>query len=320
MHGIEFIPLSPDCTAPGSFDCALALGCFDGFHRAHRMITSSAAELARRLSAAGDVLLPGAFCFSEPPAAFFGKDVPIITDTAEKCRLFAEAGLAFALVADFSAVREMPPADFMRGLLYGDCRCRAAACGFNFTFGKNAEGTPRDLESFFGADRVSVCAPLLSDGETVSSSRIRRLIAEGDIPQANDLLGHPFSVCGTVRHGRGDGKKLGFPTINQLPADGALRPAAGVYVSAVKLPGSDALLPAVTDAGVAPTMDMTGIFRYETHLLDAVDVLLYGESPRVFLYKRLRGEMKFAGPSALVAQISRDSAAAREYLRENGIK
>ena len=167
MHGIEFIPLSPDCPAPGSFDCALALGCFDGFHRAHRMITSSAAELARRLSAAGDVLLPGAFCFSEPPAAFFGKDVPIITDTAEKCRLFAEAGLAFALVADFSAVREMPPADFMRGLLYGDCRCRAAACGFNFTFGKNAEGTPRDLESFFGADRVSVCAPLLSDGETV---------------------------------------------------------------------------------------------------------------------------------------------------------
>ena len=201
------------------------------------MITSSAAELARRLSAAGDVLLPGAFCFSDPPAAFFGKDVPIITDTAEKCRLFAEAGLAFALVADFSAVREMPPADFMRGLL-----------------------------------------------------------AEGDIPQANALLGHPFSVCGTVRHGRGDGKKLGFPTINQLPADGALRPAAGVYVSAVKLPGSDALLPAVTDAGVAPTMDMTGIFRYETHLLDAVDVLLYGESPRVFLYKRLRGEMKFAVP------------------------
>ena len=65
------------------------------------MITSSAAELARRLSAAGDVLLPGAFCFSDPPAAFFGKDVPIITDTAEKCRLFAEAGLAFALVADF---------------------------------------------------------------------------------------------------------------------------------------------------------------------------------------------------------------------------
>lgn len=243
MHGIEFIPLSPDCPAPGSFDCALALGCFDGFHRAHRMITSSAAELARRLSAAGDVLLPGAFCFSEPPAAFFGKDVPIITDTAEKCRLFAEAGLAFALVADFSAVREMPPADFMRGLLYGDCRCRAAACGFNFTFGKNAEGTPRDLESFFGADRVSVCAPLLSDGETVSSSRIRRLIAEGDIPQANALLGHPFSVCGTVRHGRGDGKKLGFPTINQLPADGALRPAAGVYVSAVKLPAATRSFP-----------------------------------------------------------------------------
>lgn len=309
MYGIEFIPLSPDCPPEGSFDCALALGCFDGFHTAHRLIADAAVSLA-----AHSETVAGAFCFREPPAAFFGRDIPIITDTAEKCRLFASAGLKFAFVADFAAVRELSPDDFMRNILGGHCRCRAAACGFNFSFGKNAAGTPDDLCGFLGADRVSVLPPLNADGAPVSSSRIRALIADGKIDEGNRLLGHPFSIGGSVIHGRGDGKRLGFPTINQTPAPGALRPLAGVYVSAVSLCEGGALLPAVTDAGVAPTMDKTGVFRYETHLLDSPDASLYGTSPRVFLFRRLRGELKFESPEALVAQVARDADAARRYF------
>lgn len=314
MYGIEFVPLARDCPAPGTFDCALALGCFDGFHIAHRKIAAEAGALAARAS-----LVPGAFCFGKPPAAFFGKDVPIITDTAEKCRLFALAGLKFAYVADFAAIRDMSPDEFMRTVLRDFCRCRAAACGFNFSFGKNAAGTPGDLTAFFGKDNVRVLPPLTSDGAEVSSSRIRLMVSDGDVEGAGRLLGHPFSVSGNVAHGRGDGKKLGFPTINQAPAAGALRPLAGVYISVVMLDGEESpvILPAVTDAGVAPTMDSTGVFRYETHILDSPRVSLYGTSPRVFLLRRLRGEMKFDSPDRLVSRVAEDTAAARRYFNEH---
>lgn len=314
MYGIEFVPLAEGCPAPGSFDCALALGCFDGFHTAHRAIAEEA-----RLLAAQDSLIPGVFCFRDPPAAFFGKDVPVITDTAEKCRLFALAGLKFAFVADFAAIRGISPADFMHDVLYDFCRCRAAACGFNFSFGINASGTPDDLVGFFGHDRVRVLSPRTVGGVPVSSSRIRTMIEDGDIEEAASLLGHPFSVSGSVIHGRGDGVKLGFPTINQIPADGAVRARAGVYISAAVLDtaGDSPVLPAVTDAGVAPTMDTTGVFRYETHLLAPPDRSLYGMSPRVFLLRRLRDEMKFDSPEELVARVEHDTAEARRYFDEH---
>ena len=317
MYGIKFIPLTPDCPPAGSFDCALALGCFDGFHTAHRKITDAAASLAKRLSAGGKRLSCGVFCFSEPPAAFFGKSAPILTDTAEKCRLFAEAGLEFAFIADFAEVRELTPLQFAGEILSDLCHCRAAACGFNFTFGRNAMGTPDTLRDFFGGDRVEILPPVMEGGKAISSSRIRELIAHGCIEEASALLGHPFSVCGEVRHGRGDGAKLGFPTFNQLPPQGAATLLPGVYVSTVILSPKKEPLPAVTDAGEAPTMDTSGVFRYETHLLADPGVSLYGSSPRVFFHKRLRGEMKFASPKDLVTQIERDVAAARNYFTDH---
>lgn len=319
MYGIEFIPLASDCPPAGSFDCALALGCFDGFHKAHRRITDAAATLAERLSGQGTEVRGGVFCFREPPAAYFGKSVPVLTDIAEKCRLFAGAGLDFAFIADFAAVRELTPERFAKEVLSDFCRCRAVACGFNFTFGRNAKGDPATLAAVFGADRVAVLPPVTEGGEAVSSSRIRGLIASGEIEAANDLLGHPFSVCGEVCRGRGDGHRLGFPTFNQLPASCAAVPAPGVYVSAVSLSPDAEPDCAVTDVGKAPTMDKSGVFRYETHLLSDPGDTLYGTSPRVFLLKRLRGEVKFSSPDELVSQIERDTAAARKYFTEHKI-
>ncbi len=319
MQGISFIPLSSRSAADaGNFDAALALGCFDGFHRAHRTITDAAAALC------GDrgCLHPGVFCFSEPPAAFFGKEVPTLTDREEKYRLFAEAGMEYVFEADFSALRELSPDAFLKDVLYGYCRCRAAACGFNFTFGRGALGTPRELAAFFGKGAVNVCPPLLSDETPISSSRIRELVASGKIEKANALLGHPFSIGGQVEHGRGDGRRLGFPTINQRPATNAARAAAGVYVSIVEIRDAHGVphrYPAVTDAGTAPTMDTTGSFRYETHLIDVGDIMLYGASPRVFLLARLRDEKSFTCAEELTLQVERDIAAAREYLNRDGV-
>ncbi len=311
MPGVELIPLSPRCAAaaPDDLECALALGCFDGFHIAHRAI----ADAARELAAVSPTMLAGAFCFAQPPAAYFGRPVPMITDTAEKCRLFAAAGLDLAFVADLAAIKDQSAADFIEITLRTLCRCRAVACGFNFSFGRAASGTPAELCRAFGEENTKILPPRLIGDTPISSSRIRSLIDAGEMEAAAELLGRPFSICGEVIHGRGDGKKLGFPTINQLPAEGMLTPPPGVYISRAEIAGGESL-PAITDIGTAPTIDKTGVLRYETHLLTPPAGSLYGCSPRVEILHRLRGEVRFPSTAALTEQIEHDVERAREFF------
>lgn len=308
MRGIDLVPLSTRYPADGAFDCALALGCFDGFHTAHAAI----ARAARELASSRPPMLAGAFCFAKPPAAYFGGSVPMITDVAEKCRLFAEAGLDVAFVADLDEIKDLTAADFTEKVLRGLCRCRAVSCGFNFTFGSGAAGTPAELCRVFGNENTKILPPLLVGDKPISSSRIRSLISSGDLEGAAELLGRDFSICGEVIHGRGDGRKLGFPTINQHPAAGMLTPPPGVYISRAEIGGEH--LPAITDVGTAPTIDKTGVLRYETHLLTPPEMSLYGMSPRVSLLHRLRGEIKFSSTEELTDRIAKDVATARAFF------
>ncbi len=309
MRGVELFVLTPKCCADNSFECALALGCFDGFHTAHAAI----ARAARELAATRPQMLAGAFCFAQPPAAYFGKSVPMITDVTEKCRLFAAAGLDIAFVADLDAIKDLTADDFTAKVLREHCHCHAVSCGFNFTFGRGGTGTPTELCHAFGDDSAKVLPPQLIDGKPISSSRIRSLINDGDMESAAKLLGRDFSICGEVIHGRGDGKKLGFPTINQLPSAGMLTPPPGVYISRAEIRDGECL-PAITDVGTAPTIDKTGVLRYETHLLASPDESLYGTSPRISLLHRLRGEIKFASAEELTDSIARDVAKARAFF------
>lgn len=157
--------------------------------------------------------------------------------------------------------------------------------------------------------RVLRCPAISRGGEVVSSSRIRRLIAAGELGLANALLGRPFALRGEVVHGDARGRTLGFPTAN-VAIGGQVRPSPGVYAGHLEVDG--ARHPAVCNLGVRPTVDGAA-YRVEAHLLDWQGDL-YGAQVSLHLHARLRGERRFDGLQALSAQIQRDCVAARACL------
>lgn len=286
----------------------LALGSFDGFHLGHRAVIDAAVSLAHEINAE-----PAVFCFDVPPAFFApGSDLKILGDPCERKKLFADRGISSLFVADFSKLRGLDARDFITEILMGECNAVGVVCGFNFAFGKNRAGTPSLLRDYF-KNRIITLDPIYHGGLPVSSSRIRAALAEGDVRAATSMLGRAYTIDCEVSEGRHDGRKLGFPTLNQHPAPRKAIPGFGVYVTRTYLENGQAF-PSVTDVGLAPTLDNSGRVRLETHLLDTV----IEDTPkkiRVEFLERIRGEFKFENVAALTAQISSDSEFARSYFK-----
>jgi riboflavin kinase / FMN adenylyltransferase len=158
---------------------------------------------------------------------------------------------------------------------------------------------------------VVVHAPVKLDGEVVSSTLIRKLVSEGDVRHAARLLGRPFSLTGEVVGGTGTGKKFLFPTLNLKPEQ-ELLPARGVYITRTVLEGETSSHRSVTNVGVRPTFNGTGL-SVETHLLDYSGNFA-PKTIEVRFWKRLRAEKKFAGPDELREQIAKDIARANTYF------
>ena len=289
------------------------LGCFDGVHIGHRSLLR---EAVRRCALWGT--RPLIVSFEEPPAFSFGNGGKLLTDTEERRALFAACGIADAVFLRFSEVRNLSAEIFLREILRGRYAVDSAVCGYNFTFGKDRSGTPETLRRFFG-DRVCVCPPVAYEGTAVSSSRIRAALSEGNLRDANAMLGRPFSLSGIPEKGRGDGTALGTPTANIFPADGRAVPAAGVYVTEVLRHRDGTVFRAVTDAGLAPTMDTTGRYRLESHLF-GFSGSLYGEPLTVRFLSRIRDEQRFSSPSALQSAIAADIAAATAFFAKRSDK
>ncbi len=298
--------------SPNTKGRVLALGSFDGFHHGHRAVIDAAVALAKEINAE-----PAVFCFDIPPACFApGSDVKVLGDREERKKLFADRGIASLFVAEFSELRGLDARDFITEILMKECSAIGVVCGFNFAFGKNRAGTPALLRDYF-KDRVITLDPIFFGDLPVSSSRIRAALKEGDIDQVTAMLGRPYSVEATVSPGRQDGRKLGFPTLNQIPAPEKAVPAFGVYVTKATLPDGKTY-PAVTDVGLAPTLDNSGNIRIETHLIDVV----INDTPtriKVEFLKYLRGEKTFPSIEALKEQISCDRDGARKYFKINKI-
>ena len=174
---------------------ALALGNFDGVHEGHRRLLLAAREAARNIPGC----LAGVWTFTS--LAKSDTETPALTTTEEKLRLFAEAGLDFAILVDFSAVRELSPEQFVRDHLIGTLGCAAVVCGFNFRFGYRGAGTAADLTRLLTEEGIplTVVDPVTREGAVVSSTRIRAAVAEGDMETAAALLGRPFPfACPSV--------------------------------------------------------------------------------------------------------------------------
>lgn len=237
----------------------------------------------------------------------------IITGKALKEKIFASLGVDIIFYLDFEAVRNLSPEQFIDMIL---CwfNVKYISCGYNYTFGKGAEGGADELNAICGRTGIKTgcIAPVCIEGLPVSSTRIRKLVSEGEVDRASVLLGRPFAFYGEVVHGRHLGHMLGFPTINQeLPGE-LLLPKFGVYASVAHI--GDRLLPSVTNVGVKPTVIKNGNALSETYI-HYFDGGLYGKKIQVDLIKFLRPEVRFEGLEALKSQMKLDKGKALEISK-----
>ena len=281
----------------------LCLGNFDGVHIGHRQLIAEARDLRREWFPNAALCV---FCFSAPSGDYLSDHPqPHLSTLSQKLMLFAECGVEYAILADFAEIRAFSPSDFIRNVLQDSCNAVATVCGFNYRFGKGGAGTPKLLGEQIP---TSVCAEVRDDGETVSSTRIRRLIADCRLEDANRLLGRPLALSAPVIHGKSLGQKLGFPTINQAFHARMIVPPHGVYVTECLVDGKR--FRGVSNVGVHPTVDDHAAVNCETHLLDC-DADLYGQTATVSFLKFLRAEQKFDSVDNLKRQVAADVKAAQ---------
>jgi riboflavin kinase/FMN adenylyltransferase len=290
---------------------SVAIGNFDGVHRGHRAVIDSAAQSARRLGAR-----LGVVTFEPHPREVVrpGERVPRLTLFRRKAELLRDHGVEELFVVPFDrALMRVTAEEFVTGTLVERLGVRAVAAGTNFRFGHGRRGDVATLQAAGARHGFAfVAVPPVQDDGPISSSRIRTLLADGDVVRAAALLGYAYAVDGIVRLGDRRGRTIGFPTANVHPIDSrVLLPAIGVYAVRVGLGRGPVTIwrPAVANLGRRPTFDGRTLLL-EVHLLDgAAD--LYGQRLRVAFVERLRGEHRFAGVAELRAQIERDCARAR---------
>ena len=261
---------------------AVALGFFDGVHIGHRAVISAAVDCAH-----AEGLEAAVFTFSLP-AGHAMKGGRLITDE-EKHRRIEELGADHFFEPAFEEFCDLSPEAFVTDVLAGLYNAKAVFCGDNFTFGKKAAGN------------VAVVPMALYKGETVSATRIRAALAAGEMGEVAAMLGRPYSIDFEVRHGKGLGRTLGMPTINQVYPAGFQMPRLGVYVSRVQL--DEHWLPSVTGLGSRPTVnDDPGSITCETFIPD-FEGGLYGQKVTVELLDYIAASRRFESTSQLRAAV-----------------
>jgi riboflavin kinase / FMN adenylyltransferase len=289
----------------------VTVGTFDGVHRGHRSVL---AEIVRRAGRTGrrSVLVT----FHPHPLRIVRPDIApsLLTTAAEKKELLAESGLEYAVFLSFTpALQQYEARRFVEEILVGRFGMQELVVGYDHHFGRGREGDVEAMRRFgdeFGF-AVDVIGPVRSGEDPISSTRIRRAVAEGDMMTAARGLGRPYSIRGPVIHGVQRGRKLGYPTANlQVAESDKLLPLEGVYavhawVGGERVPALMHLGPRPTFRGLPPTV--------EVHLLDWTGDL-YGYEVRVDLCRRLREVRPFASAAELIEQMKLDEELGRAVL------
>jgi riboflavin kinase/FMN adenylyltransferase len=288
----------------------IALGNFDGFHRGHQVVVGRAVARAR---AEGRPAL--AAIFDPHPAAFFRPDLPPfrLTTIDQRQSLFAGAGVDATIVIGFdAALAALSPEAFVADLLRDRYAAGGIVTGFDFTFGRSRSGSTAFLAEAgqgLGFD-TEIVAPV-SDGQgPISSTRIRRAIAEGDCDAATTLLTRPFTIQGRVIHGDKVGRTIGYPTANVELAD-YLRPHYGIYAVRARL-DDGRVIDGAANVGIRPSFDPPKELL-ETTLFDFSENL-YDRVMEVELVSYIRPEAKFDDLDGLVRQMDADCEEARLRL------
>ena len=300
----------PDEPPPRWPSPVLALGNFDGLHRGHMKIVD---RVRRRAGERAGT--PAAMTFDPHPPRIVRPDKapPLLMTTAQRLEALTRAGMHGVAVVRFTAdMSRWDPEMFVRTVLVEWLRVVEVWVGANFLFGHDRAGTFTVLRTLgarygFRAEKID---PVRYKDFVVSSTRIRRLVAEGRVDEAGALLGHHYFIDGVVIKGAQRGRELGFPTANLL-TDNELLPPAGVYATTAAING--VAHPSVTNVGLRPTFGDVDRLQIETHLLDA-DRDLYDARVRLSFVQRLRDERAFPDVDALREQIEADCRSARRLF------
>ena len=269
----------------------MLLGGFDGLHVGHRQLLERAKESGLPI---GVMTMSGV------------KQENSLFTFSEREKIFQSAGVDFVFELSFDEVKDLTPVEFLQ-LLEREFSPKRFVCGSDFRFGKNAEGNANNIK-----EATQVCVdvlPLLKIKEVkVSSTCIKRLLKEGDLATANQLLGHPFFLMGEVYHDRQVGRSIGFPTANIAYPQEKFPLKMGVYETRVAVDG--VVYKGITNYGARPTFD-NGEIVTETHLL-GFEGNLYGRTLQVEFIRFLRENKRFESVEDLQAQLEKDSRQVRD--------
>lgn len=297
---------------------AATIGFFDGVHTGHRYVISQLRQVASRCGLPSMVVT-----FDRHPREVVHSQwqPQFLTTLDEKVQLLRQAGVDRVEVLPFDhALSQLTARDFMDRVLRQRLGVSVLLTGYDNHFGHRAAGSTEGFADYqaygklLGIDVVAGQPLVGAEGVAVSSSMVRRLLAQGLVEEAAHALGRHYSISGTVEHGHEVGRSMGFPTANLAVQPRMMVPADGVYAVKVSIDGSDHGLLGVTNIGTRPTFDPDAHTRtIETHILDyAAD--LYGRRLRLEFIARLRAEQRFPSRQALARQMADDIARAKSYL------
>ncbi len=298
----------PSESVPFENGC-IALGNFDGVHRGHQKVITACMEYAKQKGVPA-----GVYTFSKHPKTVFRHFDKVVTHSEVK-----EVVLQTLLNPDWFILQDideeflcMLPEDFVKNVLKETLKVSAVVVGAHYSFGKKGRGDTALLQKLCAEHGIEVIVvPLMyEDGILLSSTRVRELIAKGDMESASKVLGYDFFVMGEVVHGNHIGNTLGYPTINIEENIEQILPVFGVYASVAEIDGVK--YESVSNVGMKPTIGSDKPL-IETHLF-GVNADFYGKKAKIFLKKQLRTEKRFSGLEELQAQIRIDSTKAKAYF------
>ena len=287
---------------------AVAIGKFDGLHLGHRRLLK---EILRQKE---DGLKAAVFTFDPSPEVFFGMNPSRELSTNEEKRaLFREIGIDILVEFPFNRMTAAtPPEDFVVDILCRRMNARFVAAGTDLSFGAMGKGNFALMSSLarhlgFEARKID---KIERNGKVISSTLIRRLVEEGNMEEAAACLGAPYRITGKIVHGRALGRRIGIPTLNQLPPPDKLLPPFGVYYSEVK--ADSRVYKGMTNIGTKPTVTDEHVVTVETYLYD-FEGDLYGETAEVGLLTYRRPEKRFSGVMELRKTMEEDILAGKIY-------
>ena len=292
----------------------VTIGTFDGVHLGHRMLINRAIAAANVAGLNSCVVT-----WDRHPAVTLRPDKapPALASPERKFELIGDLSPDILVVLPFDTeLSSMEAEDFASGVLGKGLQAKQVIVGEGWRFGRKARGTTELLAEVGETSGFMVDAVTLEQvaGDVASSTRIRKLLAEGEMGAARELLGRPFDLDGVVEHGDARGKGLGVPTANVTPDPALVRPPRGVYAGRAR--ARDIWYSAAINVGVNPTFggdETTTPVRVEAYLLD-FDGDLYDQTIRVEFWERLRDEKRFESTEALIEQMHRDIAQTRTLI------